>query len=453
MFDNLSARLSTVFFGLRGRGRLTEDNIKSALREIRMALLEADVAVSVTKSFIEDVRERAVGKEVSGSLTPDQALIKIVHEELVNTLGKETVELDLRTRPPAVILLVGLQGAGKTTTAAKLAKFISEQKKKSVLLTSVDVYRPAAIQQLEILAKQVGQDFHASQSGIVPAAILQSAIATAKKTGTEVVIADTAGRLHVNAEMMEEVAELHAIGKPAETLFVVDAMTGQDAANAARVFADKLPLTGIVLTKLDGDARGGAALSARALTGAPIKFIGTGEKLEQLEIFHPDRIADRVLGKGDVRTLIEDVERKADRVQAERMAKKLKKGRGLDLNDLAGQLEKLMGMGGLAAMLDKLPGLRQLPPGAQGMADDHSLKSQLAMIRSMTPQERCRPEILNGSRKRRIAGGSGTTVQNLNRLLKQFTQMNKMMRKISKGGHNKLLRGLQSRLPPGAKGF
>ncbi len=446
MFENLSSRLTSIFSGLRGRGRLTEENIKQALREVRMALLEADVAVPVAKNLVEKIRTRAVGKEVAASLTPDQALVKIVHDELVDTLGKEPAALDLRAKPPAIILLAGLQGVGKTTTAAKLAKFINERHKKSVMLVSVDVYRPAAIKQLGLLAEQLSLDVFASRPDVSAEANLQAAIDIARNSNVEVLIVDTAGRLHVNAELMDEIMRLHAIANPVETLFIVDAMTGQDAANSAKAFAEKLPLTGIILTKLDGDAHGGAALSARAVTGAPIKFVGTGEKPDQLEIFHPDRIADRVLGRGDVRTLVEDVERQADKDNAAKLARKLKQGRGFNLNDLAGQFEQLLGMGGLAAMLDKMPGLA---PAALGMADDRNLKRQLAMIRSMTSQERRRPEILNGSRKRRIAKGSGTSVQDLNRLLKQFTQMSKMMRKLRRGGSAKLLRGLKGRFPPG----
>ncbi len=449
MFDGLTRRLGDTVRKLRGVGRLTDDNIRDTLREVRMALLEADVAVPVVKDFIDHVRSRALGEEVHRSLTPGQAFIKIVHEELVRLMGEANDALRLNTAPPAVVLMAGLQGSGKTTTAAKLARYLKERERKSVMLVSADVYRPAAIDQLATLARQVGADFIPSEAGEQPAAIAARALKEARVCHADVLIVDTAGRLHIDQEMMDEIRDLHRVLEPAETLFVVDAMTGQDAANTARAFGEALPLTGVVLTKADGDARGGAALSVRQVTGAPIKFLGTGEKTDALEPFHPDRIASRILGMGDVLSLVEEVTRKVDTAEAEALARKLKKGKGFDLEDFRAQLRQMQNMGGLAALLDKLPGAGALPPGAAARVDDGQLRRLEAIINSMTPQERRRPDIIKGSRKRRIAAGSGTQVQDVNRLLKQFAQMQKMMKKMGKGGMKNMLRGLGGRLPPG----
>ncbi|MBA3563530.1 MAG: signal recognition particle protein [Gammaproteobacteria bacterium] len=449
MFDRLSERLSEATRALRGRGRLTEENIGDTLRQIRMALLEADVAVPVVKSFIGDVRVRALGDEVGRSLTPGQALVKIVHEELVRVMGEASSGLDLRTQPPAVILLAGLQGSGKTTTAAKLARRLIEREHKKVLLVSADVYRPAAIQQLETLAAQVGAGFLPSQTESRPERIASDAVAEARRRVADVLIIDTAGRLHIDAPMMREVREIHAAAMPVETLFVVDSMAGQDAVNAARAFHEALPLTGIVLTKADGDARGGAALSVRAVTGKPIKFVGMGEKTDALEVFHPERMASRILGMGDVLTLVEEVQHKVDREQADKLASKLRSGKGFDFNDLKGQLQQMIAMGGLNALLEKLPGGMQLPQAARSQVDDREVKRQIAIIDSMTRVERRFPKTINGSRKRRIAAGSGTRVQDVNRLLKQYLGMQKMMKKVSQGGMAKLMRAMEGRRPPG----
>ncbi len=451
MFENLTRRLGDTLQRLRGQGRITEDNVRETLREVRMALLEADVALPVVKAFVERVRERAVGREVLRSLTPGQAFVKIVHDELIAVMG-EAQGLDLRAQPPVVILLAGLQGSGKTTTAAKLARYLKEREGRSVMLASCDVYRPAAIQQLERLAGEVGARFFPSSPDEAPEAIARAALEEARRRLVDVLILDTAGRLHVDAGMMEEIRRLHAAVRPRETLFVVDAMTGQDAANTARAFGEALPLTGVVLTKADGDARGGAALSVRHITGAPIKFMGTGEKTEALEPFHPDRIASRILGMGDVLSLVEEVQRKVDREHAERIARKVAKGgKGFDLQDFRDQLEQMTKLGGLSALLDKLPGGAQLPEAVRAQMDDRQVRRMIAIIDSMTPHERRFPKVINGSRKRRIAAGSGTQVQDVNRLLKQFAQMQKMMKKVSrKGGLKRLMRGLPSGgFPPG----
>jgi signal recognition particle subunit SRP54 len=450
MFENLTDRLSGTIRKLRGQARLTEDNIRDALREVRMALLEADVALPVVKEIIDSVRARALGEEVLKSLTPGQVLVKIVNDELVRIMGEQAEPLNLRAQPPAVILLAGLQGAGKTTTAAKLAKWLREREKKKVMLASVDVYRPAAIQQLERLAGEVGAAFFPSDPGQDPERIARAAVEEARRRLVDVLILDTAGRLHVDAEMMDEVRRLHAAVRPVETLFVVDSMTGQDAANSARAFGEALPLTGVVLTKADGDARGGAALSVRMITGRPIKFIGVGEKMDGLEPFHPDRIVSRILGMGDVLSLVEEVHRKVDRAEAERLTRKLKKGKGFDMEDLRSQMEQMLNMGGMAGLLDKLPGMNNLPKAVKDQVDDRQIRRTIAIINSMTPKERRFPAIIKGSRKRRIAAGSGTQIQDVNRLLKQHAQMQKMMKKMSKkGAMAKMMRGMKGGLPPG----
>ncbi len=447
MFDGLSERLGRTLKNVRGQGRLTEDNIKDALRDVRMALLEADVALPVVREFITRVKARAVGKEVLLSLTPGQAFIKVVSDELTVTMGEACEQLNLSTQPPAVILMAGLQGAGKTTTVAKLARFLKQKQKKRVLVVSADVYRPAAIEQLKALATEVEAEFFPSDPSQKPVKIARAAIKHAKKQHIDVVIIDTAGRLHVDHEMMGEIKEIHAVAEPIETLFVVDSMTGQDAANTARAFNDALPLTGVVLTKTDGDARGGAALSIRQITGKPIKFLGVGEKNEALELFHPDRVASRILGMGDVLTLVEEAEGKIDRDKAQKLANKMKKGKGFDLADYRDQLQQMKGMGGIAGMMDKIPGLSNISPEAKGQLNDKQFDRIEAMINSMTPHERSHPEIIKASRKRRIAAGSGVQVQELNRMLKQFTQMQKMMKKMSKGGMGKMMRGLKGQMP------
>jgi signal recognition particle subunit SRP54 len=449
MFDSLSDRLSRTLKNLRGQGRLTEDNIKETLREVRMALLEADVALPVVRDFVEHVRERAVGEDVMHSLTPGQALIKIVRDELVSIMGEANEELNLSVRPPAVVLMAGLQGSGKTTSVAKLARWLKERKKKSVLVTSADIYRPAAIDQLQTLAKEVGVEFFPSTTAQDPVDIANGALDKARKLACDVVIIDTAGRLHIDADMMAEIKRLHAAIDPVETLFVVDSMTGQDAANTARAFNEALPLTGVILTKTDGDARGGAALSIRHITGKPIKFLGVGEKTTALEPFHPDRLASRILGMGDVLSLIEEAEQKVDRAEAEKLAQKVAKGKGFDLEDFRIQLQQMQNMGGIASLMDKLPGMGNMSNAMKGQVDDKQFRRLEAIINSMTLQERQFPNIIKGSRKRRIAAGSGLQVQDVNRLLKQFTQMQQMMKKFSKGGMGKMLRGLKGRMPPG----
>lgn len=453
MFDNLSSRLSEAARNLSGQGRLTESNIKDTLRQVRLALLEADVALPVVKSFIERVRERSLGEEVGKSLTPGQQLVKIFHSELVTLFGTEHAPIDLRSQPPVVVLLAGLQGAGKTTTAAKLAKRLIEKDKKRVMLVSVDVYRPAAILQLQTLAGEVGALHCASSADEKPVAIVDRAIQEAKRSQAEVLIIDTAGRLHVDGEMMQEVAAVHTRSGASETLFVVDSMAGQDAVNAATAFGESLPLTGIVLTKADGDAKGGVALSVREVTGKPIRFVGVGEKVDALEAFHPERMASRILGMGDVLSLVEEIEGKVNREKAEKLAKKVTKGRGFDMSDLRDQLEQMMSMGGVGALLDKLPIPGKMDTAAlKKGADDTQLKRQIALINSMTPAERRFPKTINGSRRKRIAAGSGLQVQDVNRLLKQFTQMEKMMKKMARGGMKKMLRGMPGGgMPPGMR--
>lgn len=454
MFANLSDRLAKVLKNLSGRGRLTEDNIKETMRDIRLALLEADVALPIVKEFIEHVQAKAIGSEVMESLTPGQALIKIVHTELIAMMGEFCDSLNLQAQPPVVILMSGLQGSGKTTTVAKLARWLVQNQKKSVLVASADIYRPAAIQQLETLAKQVQVEFYPSSANQDPVAIAQGAIQYAKSKLIDVVIIDTAGRLHIDEEMMAEIKRLHAAIEPTETLFVVDSMTGQDAANTASAFNTALPLTGVILTKTDGDARGGAALSIRKITGKPIKFIGIGEKIDAIEPFYPDRIASRILGMGDILTLVEEAERNIDREKAEKLAKKIKKGKTFDLEDFRDQLRQIGKMGGIMGIMSKLPGMGSLPQAAKDKINDKSLVEIEAIINSMTRKERRLPDIINGSRKRRIAMGSGTDIQAVNRLLKQFTMMQKMMKKFSKGGGlMKLMRGLPTKFPPGGMPF
>jgi signal recognition particle subunit SRP54 len=446
MFDNLTNRLAGVMKHLRGQARLTETNIQDALREVRMALLEADVALPVVKDFINHVKERALGQEVLTSLTPGQALIGVVHQELTALMGGHNAALNLAVKPPAVILMAGLQGAGKTTTAAKLAKLLREQKKK-VLLTSCDVYRPAAMEQLQTLAKQLDIDYFAAPASDAPEKIARAALDFADKHFHDVLIVDTAGRLGIDEMMMDEIKRLHAALSPAETLFVVDAMQGQDAVNTARAFNEALPLTGVVLTKLDGDARGGAALSVRHVTGKPIKFAGVGEKLNGLEAFHPERMSSRILGMGDVLSLIEEAQRGVDQEEAVKLAKKIKSGKSFDLEDFKAQMQQMKKMGGLSALMDKLPA--QLSQAAAGQqVDDKAINRVEGIINSMTPAERRNPALLKASRKRRIAAGSGVQVQELNRLLKQFEQMQKMMKMMGKGGGMaKMMRGMKGMLP------
>ncbi len=450
MFEHLGDRLQGAFKRLRGLGRLSEDNIRDALREVRTALLEADVALPVVKDFVEHVRARAVGREVAESLTPGQAVIKVVHDELVAMMGGDAGgrALDLAVRPPAVILLAGLQGAGKTTTVAKLARYLREREKKKVLAASVDVYRPAAIDQLRKLAADVGVDFFDADPAQAPLDIAQAALARARQTACDVVILDTAGRLHVDEAMMAEIRALHAAVAPVETLFVADCMTGQDAVNTAAAFGAALPLTGVILTKTDGDARGGAALSVRRVTGKPIKFLGTGEKTDALEPFHPDRIAARILGMGDVLSLVEQAQTAVDQEKARSLAHKLVKGKGFDLEDFREHLRQMERMGGVGALLDKMPGLGAVPAAARAQVNDKQFQRMVAIINSMTPQERHCPDVIRGSRKRRIAAGAGTEVQEVNRLLKQFMQMEQMMKRLGKGGGlQKMMHGLKGRMP------
>jgi len=454
MFETISERLGRVIKDLRGQGRLTEENISTALREVRMALLEADVALPVVREFIEHIRVRALGQEVMSSLTPGQAVIKIVNQEMVSLMGESNSELNLKTQPPAIILVAGLQGAGKTTTVAKLARYLKENLNKKVAVVSCDIYRPAAIDQLKTLANEIDVEFLASTVNQDPVLIVNSAVETARRHFSDVLIVDSAGRLHIDNVMMQEIRRVHAALQPVETLFIVDSMMGQDAVNAARSFNDALPLTGVVLTKTDGDARGGAALSVRQVTGKPIKFMGTGEKTSALTPFHPDRIASRILGMGDVLSLIEEVEQKADKEKAQKFAKKLQQGKRFTLDDFQEQLQQMRNMGGIGNLLDKLPGM----PGMQQKVDAEKGNREFikleAIIHSMTPQERRKPDVINGSRKKRIATGSGTQIQDVNRLLKQFTQMQKMMKKFSrKGGMQNFMRGLGGKPPPGGMPF
>lgn len=448
MLDNLTQRLSRVVKTLRGQARLTEENIQEALREVRMALLEADVALPVVKEFITRVREKAVGQEVVGSLTPGQALVGVVHDELTALMGGAHAGLNLATQPPAVILMAGLQGAGKTTTTGKLGKLLVERQKKKVLTVSADVYRPAAIEQLKTVAGQAGIDFFPSSADQKPVDIALAAIDYARRHYYDVVLLDTAGRLAVDEAMMAEIRALHAAAKPIETLFVVDAMLGQDAVNTARAFNEALPLTGVVLTKLDGDSRGGAALSVRHVTGKPLKFAGVGEKLTGLEEFHPQRMASRILGMGDILGLVEEARRGVDEDEARALAQKLKTGKGFDLEDFKAQIGQMRKMGGLSSMMDKLPAQFAAAAGKlQGGTEDKSIARIEGIINSMTPQERAKPELLKASRKRRIAAGAGVPVQEVNRLLKQFEQTQKMMKQFSKGGMQKMMRNMKGMLP------
>ncbi len=453
LFENLSDRLSHSLKAISGKSTLSEENIKDTLREVRMALLEADVALPVVKTFIDQVRDRAVGQEVNSSLNPGQQFLKIVQEQLELVMGASNESLDLAAAPPAVILMAGLQGAGKTTSVAKLARYLNEREKKKVMVVSADVYRPAAIKQLEVLAKEVSAEFFPSATEQDPVDIVNDALAAARKSFTDVLIVDTAGRLHIDETLMDEIKDLHTAVKPVETLFVIDAMIGQDAVNTASAFNDALPLTGVILTKVDGDARGGAALSVRQVTGKPIKFLGVGERTDALEPFHPERVASRILGMGDMLSLIEEVERKVDKKKADKLIKKVQKGKRFDLNDLRDQLQQMQNMGGMGDLLEKLPGMGNM---AQ-MAEQANLTSQLGrmsiIIDSMTLAERANPDILNGSRKRRITQGSGTSIQDLNRLLKQYKQMSKMMKKMKGKGMNKMMRGMEGMMSQsGAQG-
>ena len=453
LFENLSDRLSHSLKAISGKSTLSEENIKDTLREVRMALLEADVALPVVKTFIDQVRDRAVGQEVNLSLNPGQQFLKIVQDQLELVMGSSNESLDLAAAPPAVILMAGLQGAGKTTSVAKLARYLSEREKKKVMVVSADVYRPAAIKQLEVLATEVGAEFFPSATEQSPVDIVEAALAAARKSFADVLIVDTAGRLHIDEALMTEIKDLHTAVKPVETLFVIDAMIGQDAVNTASAFNEALPLTGVILTKVDGDARGGAALSVRQVTGKPIKFLGVGERTDALEPFHPERVASRILGMGDMLSLIEEVERKVDKKKADKLIKKVQKGKRFDLNDLRDQLQQMQNMGGMGDLLEKLPGMGNM---AQ-MAEQANLTSQFGrmsiIIDSMTLAERSNPDILNGSRKRRITQGSGTSIQDLNRLLKQYKQMSKMMKKMKGKGMNKMMRGMESMMSQsGAQG-
>lgn len=450
MFDTLSERLTSTVKRLRGQARLTEDNITDTLREVRMALLEADVALPVVKDLMARVKARAIGQEVLNSLTPGQAFIKIVNDELVAIMGEANDGLNLNDQPPVVVLVAGLQGAGKTTTVAKLARFLREKAGKSVMVVSTDVYRPAAIDQLGTLAKEVEAGFFPSAPTDDPVDIARRAVDEARVTQQDVLLVDTAGRLHIDADMMDEIRRIHDAISPTETLFVVDSMTGQDAANTARAFDEALPLTGVVLTKTDGDARGGAALSVRQITGKPIKFLGVGEKTAALEPFHPDRIASRILGMGDIVSLVEEAQEKVDQKKAARLAKKIRKGKTFDMNDLRDQFLQMKKMGGVAGLLDKLPGVSGIPDHVKNQINDKQFDHMLAIINSMTPQERRFPDVIKGSRKRRIANGAGLQVQDVNRLLKQHLQMRKMMKKMKGGNMRKMMRGMRGGgMPPG----
>jgi signal recognition particle subunit SRP54 len=453
MFDTLQERFGDVLKGLRGQARLTEENIRDTLREVRMALLEADVALPVVRGFIERVRDKALGAEVTRSLSPGQVLIKIVNDELTALMGEANEALDLNVQPPAVILMAGLQGSGKTTSTAKLARFLKARHKKSSMVVSCDIYRPAAIEQLRTVAAEVGAAFHPSTPDENPLDIARAALDAARRQFKDVLIVDTAGRLAIDEAMMEEIKQLHAALSPVETLFVVDSMTGQDAAKTAQAFHEALPLTGVILTKADGDARGGAALSIRQITGKPIKFLGVGEKTSALEPFHPDRVASRILGMGDVVSLVEEMQQKVDQRQAEKLAKKIKTGKGFDLTDFRSQLQQMNKLGGMAGLMDKLPGMGQIPDHVKGQVNDKEVTKLIAIVDSMTPMERAHPQIIKGSRRKRIATGSGTQVQDVNKLLKQFTQMQKMMKKMKGGGMAKMMRQMQGRLPPGMGGM
>ncbi len=455
MFESLTERLGATLSSITGKARLTEENISEALREVRIALLEADVALSVVKDFIDKVKARALGAEVTASLSPGQVFIKIVNDELVAVMSaaEGESELNLNVQPPAVILMAGLQGAGKTTSTVKLGHWLKNRQQKNVMVVSTDVYRPAAITQLETLAEQAELSFVPSDTEEKPVDIAKRALDEAKKQFVDVLIVDTAGRLHIDDDMMAEIKELHGLCAPVETLFVVDALTGQDAAITARSFGEVLPLTGVVLTKADGDSRGGAALSVRSVTGKPIKFMAVGETIDALDAFYPDRIASRILGMGDVMSLIEEAEQKVDKKKARKLAKKIKKGKKFDLEDFRDQIQQMNNMGGISSMLDKLPGMGQMAQAAQDKLADNTFTQMEAIINSMTPGERRYPDSINGSRKKRIAGGSGTQIQDVNRLLKQHKQMQKMMKKLGKkGGMANMMRGMGGMMqPPGGQ--
>ena len=449
MFESLSDRLTLSLKKISGKASLSEKNIEETLREVRMALLEADVALPVVKSFVEQVKIRALGREVGSSLNPGQQFLKVVQAELEAVMGEKNESLNLAAQPPAVVLMAGLQGAGKTTSVAKMSRYLKEREKKKIMVVSADVYRPAAIEQLKTLANEVDATFFPSHEDQKPIDIVKAAIAAAKTQFMDVLIIDTAGRLHVDDEMMSEIKQIHAVANPVETLFVIDAMIGQDAVNTAKAFNESLPLTGIILTKVDGDARGGAALSVRQITGKPIKFLGVGEKTDALEPFHPERIASRILGMGDVLSLIEDVERKVDKKKAEKLAQKVAKGKRFDLEDLRDQLQQMKNLGGMAGMMDKMPGMGNMAQLAQQNQASSQFDRMECIINSMTPKERKNPDILNGSRKRRITVGSGTSIQDLNRLLKQHKQMGKMMKKMKGKGMQNMMRGMGGMMPPG----
>ena len=444
MFDNLTDRLGSTLKKIKGQGRLTESNIKETLREVRMALLEADVALPVVTDFIERIKVGALGQEVQSSLSPGQSLIKLVQSELVKVMGDVNEGLNLKATPPAIILMAGLQGAGKTTTVAKLGRWLKENQKKKVGVVSADVYRPAAIKQLQVLANELSLEFFESDISQKPVDIAKNAIEAAKKKFLDVIIIDTAGRLHIDDEMMGEIKELHAAINPVETLFVVDSMTGQDAAITAKAFNDALPLTGVILTKADGDARGGAALSIRHITGKPIKFIGVGEKTDALEPFYPDRIASRILGMGDVLGLIEEIEQKVDKEKAEKLVKKIQKGKSFDLEDFREQLQQMQSMGGVGSMLDKLPGMSSMPQEMKDKVNDKELARQIAVISSMTMKERRYPDLIKGNRKKRIAAGCGQQLSDVNRILKQFMMMQKMMKRFKAGNMANMIRGIKN---------
>ncbi|MGQ4584013.1 signal recognition particle protein [Lysobacter sp. F60174L2] len=443
MFESLTQRLSGTVERLRGRGRLSEENIRESLREVRIALLEADVALPVVQAMIERIKVRAVGQEVLKSLTPGQALVKIVRDEMTAVMGSQASDLNLNVPAPAVILMAGLQGAGKTTTVAKLAKHLKDKRKKKVMVVSADVYRPAAIAQLETLAQQVDVLFFPSQADQKPEAIVRAAIDDARKSFADVLIVDTAGRLAIDEAMMSEIKALHGAVNPAETLFVVDSMTGQDAATTAKAFGEALPLTGVVLTKTDGDARGGAALSVRYVTGKPIKFIGVSEKPDGLDVFHPERVASRILDMGDVLSLVEQVEQQVDQDKAAKLAAKVAKGKKFDLNDMKDQLEQMQSMGGISGLMDKLPGMGQIPESVKQQVTGKEVPRLVAIINSMTLKERRNPALLNGSRRKRIAAGSGMTPADVNKLMKQYQQMEKMMGKLGRGGMKGMMRGMR----------
>lgn len=452
MFDGLSERLASTAQKIRGQGRLTEANIEDTLRDVRRALLEADVALPVVRTFIDEVKQRALGEEVLTSLKPGQVFISIVQQELIKVMGEQNEKLNLAVQPPAIILMAGLQGAGKTTTVAKLAKLLQEREKKKTLVVSCDIYRPAAIEQLKTLAAQVGAEFFPSSIEQKPTDIARAAVDYARNHHIDVVLVDTAGRLHIDAEMMVEIQQIHAAVNPVETLFVVDSMTGQDAANTAQAFDQALPLTGVILTKTDGDARGGAALSIRQITGKPIKFMGVGEKVDALEPFHPDRVASRILDMGDVLSLVEEMHAKVDHAKAEKLAKKLKKGKSFDFNDLKEQFEQMQNMGGMSGLIDKMPGMGGMSDKIKNQVNDREIRRMIAIVNSMTPKERRYPDIIKGSRKRRIAQGCGLQVQDVNRLMKQQLQMKKMMKKMSKGGMASMMNAMKGKMPMGGPG-